>query len=56
MFVNITVSLIETVCMLHFYLAGKTLSYNQLKSCETKVKMEKEKANDWMWQSQRKPR
>ena len=38
-----TVSLIETVYMLHFYLAGKTLSCNQLKSCETKVKMEKEK-------------
>ena len=43
MIVNITVSLIETVYMLHFYLAGNTLSYNQLKSCETKVEMEKEK-------------
>ena len=41
MFVNITVSLIETVYMLHFYLAGKTLSYNQLKSCERKMEKEK---------------
>ena len=55
MIVNITVSLIDTVYMLHFYLTGKTLSYNQLKRYKTKVKMEKKKANDWMCQSQKVP-
>ena len=44
MFVNITVSLIETVYMLHFYLASKTLSYNELKkSVKQKLKWKKEK-------------